>query len=219
MTRRATVEMDLEKDTADLENPTGRPDLIKNSSSPLCNASILTGLMARGDEAAYRFFFEQYYHRLFRYQIVVCHGNEDQAREALQSTFLRVVRHIRRFDSEEVFWSWLTVLARSAAKDEQRKQQRQISFWSRFFKSQPQNEEAPDVEADEQLTALLEKHLKQLPESDRVLVEEKYLNCQSVKSIALKAQASEKAIDSRLVRLRKKLKAAILAELKNEKRE
>jgi DNA-directed RNA polymerase specialized sigma24 family protein len=60
-------------------------------------------------------------------------GREEAAREALQSTFLRVARYIKRFDSEAAFWSWLTVLAKSALVDEQRKQQRYLGLLNRFF--------------------------------------------------------------------------------------
>jgi len=45
---------------------------------------------------------------------VVTGGNEHAAREALQAALVRVVRHVRLFDAEDKFWSWLTVLARSA---------------------------------------------------------------------------------------------------------
>ena len=70
--------------------------------------------MARGDQNAYRRFYELYFDRLLRYMLVVT-GNEQAAREALHSTMLRVARHARRFDSEAVFWRWLTVLGRSSA--------------------------------------------------------------------------------------------------------
>lgn len=204
--------MDFQKDSAGPIDNADRPELLKNPSVE--DIGALTQAMKQGDEGAYRQFYDVYYSRLLRYQVVVCAGREETAREALQTTFLRIVRHVRRFDSEAVFWSWMTVLARSAAKDELRKQQRHGSFLDRFFRTRDQ--EPPNVEADSRLAALLEKQLDQLPESDRALIVEKYLNGQAVKSIALQAQASEKAIDSRLVRIRKKLKAAILAELKDE---
>src|SRR5206468_7284685 len=90
------------------------------------------GLVAKGDEGAYRQFHEAYFGRLLGYLRVVT-GDEQLAREALQATLLRVVRHARRFESEEAFWSWLTVLARSSAADERRRSNRYASFLDRFF--------------------------------------------------------------------------------------
>ena len=63
---------------------------------------------------AYRLFYDEYYERLRRYLIVVTSGNEETTREALQSTLVRVVKHMKRFATEGEFWGWLTVLARSA---------------------------------------------------------------------------------------------------------
>lgn len=63
---------------------------------------------------AWRTFHHAYVDRLWRYLLVVAGGREDTAREALQGALVRAVRHIKVFEDETVFWSWLTVLARSA---------------------------------------------------------------------------------------------------------
>src|SRR5437667_12869071 len=82
-----------------MEQPAHRPPIAIDA---------LTAQMSRGDEAAYRTFYDLYFGRLLRYLLVVTHGQEEAAREALQLTLLRVVRYIKVFRSEEVFWSWLT---------------------------------------------------------------------------------------------------------------
>src|SRR5439155_22845714 len=84
----------------------------------------LTRGLAAGDEEAFRKFHAGYFDRLLRYLFVITKGDQEAAREALQETMTRVVRYARPFDSEEVFWSWLTVLARSAVVDAGRKRQR-----------------------------------------------------------------------------------------------
>ncbi|MBI2924657.1 MAG: sigma-70 family RNA polymerase sigma factor [Verrucomicrobia bacterium] len=174
--------------------------------------------MSRGDEMAYRTFYDLYFNRLLRYLLVVTRGDEDAAREALQQTLLRVVRHVRPFDSEPVFWSWLTVLARSSIVDEERKRRRYLSFLDRFFQGQQIEASAAADGTDAHLLALLEKHLATLAEHERELVEQKYFATASVKEIAADCEQSEKAVESRLVRIRKKLREAILAELKHESR-
>jgi RNA polymerase sigma-70 factor (ECF subfamily) len=174
--------------------------------------------MAAGDEAAYRIFYDAYFDRLLRYLLVVTGGNEEATREALQLALVRVVRHVKVFESEEKFWSWLTVLARSALADESRKRRRYFAFLDRFTRHQETGPSAMDNgEADEQLRALLESKLTALPEDERQLVERKYILRQSVREIAGGQQTTEKAVESRLSRVRRKLKDAVLAELKNER--
>ena len=179
--------------------------------------AALTAGLVRGDEAAYRRFYEgAYFPRLLGYLLVVTGGREDAAREALQATLLRVVRHIKRFESEETFWSWLAVLARSSAVDEHRKQRRYLGFLDRFFETKNTDVAAASDEAERRLLALLEKNLTVLSPDDRDLIERKYYASQPVKQIALALQATEKAVEVRLVRARRKLKESILAELKHE---
>ena len=163
-------------------------------------------------------FYDVYFDRLLRYLLVVTGGNEEAAREALQLALVRVVRHVKPFESEETFWSWLTVLARSALADESRKRRRYFAFLEKFTRHQETGRTAVDNgEADEQLRALLESKLTALPEDERQLVEQKYILRQSVREIADGQRTTEKAMESRLSRVRRKLKDAVLAELKNER--
>lgn len=181
------------------------------------DVAVLTRAMSKGDEMAYRTFYNAYFDRLLRYLLVVTGGNEEAAREALQLALVRVVRHVKAFEAEEKFWSWLTVLARSALADESRKRRRYFAFLERFTRHQETVPVAMDNgEADEQLRALLESKLTALPDDERQLVEQKYILRQSVREIADGQQTTEKAVESRLSRVRRKLKDAVLAELKNE---
>ena len=179
--------------------------------------AALTRAMAGGDETAYRIFYDAYFDRLLRYLLVVTGGNEEAAREALQLALVRVVRHVKPFAAEDKFWSWLTVLARSALADETRKRRRYFAFLDRFTRHQETGPSAMNNgEADEQLRALLASQLTALPADERQLVEQKYFLHQSVREIADGWQTTEKAVESRLSRVRRKLKDAVLAELKNE---
>ncbi len=92
--------------------------------------------MSRGNEAAFHEFYNLYFNRLLRYLIVITNGQEEIAREAVQLTFMRVARHVRKFDSETAFWNWLAVLARRCAVDELRRNRRQ-HLLARFQQRQP----------------------------------------------------------------------------------
>lgn len=166
---------------------------------------------------AWRTFYDAYFDRLWRYLLVVAAGDEDAAREALQGALVRVTRHIKVFHDENVFWSWLTVLARSAFSDETRKRRRYFSFLERFTRhAAVESNRAGDNQTDERLSILLERHVASLLPEEQELVEQKYFARRAVREIAGELQTTEKAVESKLSRIRRKLKDAVLAELKNE---
>ncbi|HWX18368.1 MAG TPA: sigma-70 family RNA polymerase sigma factor [Candidatus Binatia bacterium] len=177
----------------------------------------LTRRMAAGEETAYRSFYDAYYERLWRYLVVVTAGDEHAAGEALQAALVRVVRHIKSFPNDSVFWSWLTVLARTALSDQNRKRRRYLAFLDRFsWHARIQQAEREHAEADARLLGSLERNLAALPCDEKQLVEWKYFERRSVREIAQELQTSEKAVESRLGRVRRKLKEAVLSGLKDE---
>ena len=166
---------------------------------------------------AWRAFYDTYVDRLWRYLLVVAAGNEDAAREALQGALLRAARHVKVFRDDDAFWSWLAVLARSAFADETKKRRRYFSFLDRFTRhAKVELDGANDVQTDERLKILLERQIASLPPDERNLVEQKYFARRAIRAIASELQTTEKAVESKLSRIRKKLKDAALAELNDE---
>jgi len=188
----------------------------QDEARPAPDIATLTHLMSKGDEEAFREFHGAYFGRLLGYLLVVT-KDEQLAREALQATLLRVVRHARRFDSEEAFWSWLTVLARSAAADERRRATRYASFLDRFFQKASVDNVNNVNETRSRLKEVLEINLAALPVEERELLEQKYFDRQSVRAIAQTSELSDKAVESRLTRIRQKLRDMVLAQLKHER--
>jgi RNA polymerase sigma-70 factor (ECF subfamily) len=171
----------------------------------------LTRRLAAGDEAAYRVFYDAYFDRLWRYLLVVTGGDEDAVREALQSAMVRVVRHVKVFPDDAVFWGWLTVLARSALADQNRKRHRYLAFLDRFtLHAEIQKATGEPREPGPDLLARLEGNLSTLPADERQLLEWKYNGRRPVRAIAAELGVSEKAVESRLSRIRRKLKEALL---------
>jgi len=166
---------------------------------------------------AWRTFYDAYFDRLWRYLLVVAAGNEDAAREALQGALVRVTRHIKIFRDESVFWNWLTVLARSAFADEAKKRRRYFSFLDRFTRhTRVELDGVKERQVEARLQGLLERHVALLPPDERNLVEQKYYAHRGVREIANELQITEKAVESKLSRVRRKLKDAVLAELNHE---
>ena len=179
----------------------------------------LTQRLARGEEEAFRIFYDTYYERLSRYMLVVTAGDEDAASEALQGMLIRLVKYIRVFSDEGVFWSWLTVLSRSSLSDGKRKRRRYLAFLDRF-RQQSDLDRAPvkEAAASDGLADLLERRIRTLTQQEREFIELKYFAHLSARSIAEQMNISEKAVESSLVRIRRKLKQSLLQELKDEPR-
>ncbi len=172
--------------------------------------------MAAGDEEAFREFHANYFDRLLRYLFVVTRGDEQAARDALQETFLRIVRHIRPFNSNEAFWSWLTLLARSAATDAGRKRTRYWRMLTRYAFFRRVREPTVEASAETRLDMLLPVAMQALEYADRELIEGKYLRRASVRELAAQFRITEKAAESRLARARERLREELSKRLNHE---
>jgi RNA polymerase sigma factor (sigma-70 family) len=199
-----------------LNPPIGTIANMATEPEPPSDVLQLTARMSRGEEAAFHEFYDRYFDRLLRYLLVVTRGQEEIAHEALQLTFVRTARHVRTFGSEAAFWNWLAVVARNCAADELRKRNRQQSLLARFFHQLPADGDLKYDGESEQLLKFLETEIAGLPEDDRALIEGKYIAQKTVRDLADERQTTEKATESRLLRIRQKLRAATLSRLKNE---
>jgi RNA polymerase sigma-70 factor (ECF subfamily) len=194
-----------------------RPAPARPHSPAAPDVEALTQRLVAGDERAYRMFHDLYIDRLTRYLLVVTAGDEQAAREALQGALTRMVRHIRVFTDEAVFWSWLTVLARTAHADDRRKRRRYLAFLDRFTRQvEVESAGSSDQSGDDRLDESLARQVTSLPVEERELIAWKYTERRSVRDIAAQLQLTEKAVESRLTRVRQKLKAALLADLRHE---
>ena len=177
------------------------------------NTSALTRRLAVGDEAAFREFHAAYFDRLYQFLLVVTRGQEHEAQEALQETLLRVARYVRVFATEEVFWSWLKALARSAARDAGRKQRRYWAMLKDFALYWQSSRNEPASDTGGVLHGLVEESLTELEPDNRQLLEGKYFNGATVKELAEATGLTEKAVESRLLRLRRYLHEQLLKKL------
>lgn len=181
------------------------PPLPVTGAGAVTSLPSLTRRMATGAEDAFREFHAAWFQRLFRYVFVLMRGDESAACDVTQETLLRVVRHIRGFDGEDEFWGWLTCLARSAAADHGRKLSRYRRLLEKFSGQSPPPVPEPALDLEE----ILQRGLGQLPAEDRALLQQKYSEGASVRQMASRAGVSESAIESRLARARRELRAII----------
>jgi RNA polymerase sigma-70 factor (ECF subfamily) len=125
---------------------------------------------------------------------------------------LRVLRHTRPFDTEDAFWNWLKVVARNAARDGGRKRNRYLSFL-KIFAQRNDYQPPPNLDEENLWQAVLAESLGKLDAEDRCLIEGKYLHDFTVKELSQQTGLTEKAVESRLLRLRRALRQQMLTKL------
>ncbi len=170
--------------------------------------------MAAGEDAAFAEFHAAYFPRLFRYVLVLMRGDEHAARDVVQETLLRVVRHVRVFCTEPPFWDWLGCLARSAAADHGRRASRHRRLLDVFRLGRPTISVEPDSDGLEEAVA---RALTNLPPEDADLLRRKYHDGATVRELASDLHLTEEAVESRLSRVRKALRDAAFLIFKHDK--
>lgn len=153
-------------------------------------------------------YLRQHYGPLIRYLIRPILADSRDREEAFSDIELRIWEKIREFDPEKgKFTPWLSALARNAAIDRARK-------------SVPPSEElketipAPDSDPEQLLLKRerdesLKRALYQLPYDERLLFFRKYYYRQSTAQIAAELGTSQRAVEGRLYRIKKKLRLAL----------
>lgn len=127
--------------------------------------------------------------------------------ECLQDIVLRVLEKIDSFDSDRgSFTAWLTAITRNAALNRARAREDTLPLHDRL--------EAPDANPEQILLKkerqrLLERALYSLSDQEKLLFYRKYYYRQSTYQIAAELGLSERAVEGRLYRIRRKLQTML----------
>lgn len=176
------------------------------------DARCLAAAVARGDEAAFRNFYERYHQRLFRFTLVLGRGDETLAHDAVQTTFVTAAKKLRGAESEKHLWNWLARVARQHLTKAWRQRQRDAAIIG--MADLPECADA--AEPDSVLENNLDAALLAMAADERELVEWFYFDKLSHKEIAERLDATPKSVSSRLERARTKLRAAVARNLSHE---
>jgi RNA polymerase sigma-70 factor (ECF subfamily) len=173
----------------------------------------LTKAVCRGDEAAFNQFYDLYSLRLYRHLLVLAKGNETEAREVLQTVVVKVAKGFKVFDEERRLWGWLCRLARNSYVDLCRIRRRE----QRFVPLQEHQGEVVESRNEEhRLSVSLHHALEQLTGEERELMRAAYVDERPLQELADASGQTYKAVESRLGRLRRKLKTNLLNHLRHE---
>lgn len=107
----------------------------------------LVGRHLAGDERAFTLIVQRYQQRLlnFIYRMI---GDRERAEDLVQEAFIRVHRHLHRFDRTKKFSTWVYTIASNLAKNELRNRSRSPLVFYESARS-PQDDDARPLEFED----------------------------------------------------------------------
>lgn len=158
----------------------------------------LTCAMQRGDEAAWRRFHDRYYEDLRR--VALAKGvSESEVADVIQRSYLRILKHLKVFTSEDDLRAWCCCLLRSEVIDASRRTARRLSMIERF----------KEWVAEKSTHWMGVDLLEGMESSERMLLERHYIEGWSQAELAAEEGVSVKAIESKMARLRRRARTLI----------
>jgi RNA polymerase sigma-70 factor (ECF subfamily) len=164
----------------------------------------LRDAVLRGDESAWRTWYEETYSGLYRYVLWRCGGLRDRADEVVQDAWLTAVRRVRAFDPASApFAAWLRGIAANLLRNAFRRQRR------RHTEALGDEVMGPDSTLERRQRAeAVARALESLPERYEDVLRAKYLDGLSVAEIAAARGETPKAVESLLSRARQAFRDA-----------
>ena len=197
---------------AALKHPAATAPAIKREDWHALADSDLVSRFLGGEERAFREIVERYQTRLlnFVYRTI---GDRERAEDLVQEVFIRVYRHLARFDQTKKFSTWIYTIASNLAKNELRNRSRNpLVLFQTLTKGwtdeeRPLEFEDPDARPDDQfrkrhLRELVEKFVDQLPIHHRQVFVLRELEGKSYEEIAEITSCNLGTVKSRLNRAR-----------------
>lgn len=185
----------------------------RNEGTGSPEVRALTLSVRRGDAEAFSRFYDLYSFRVYKFLLVLSRGEESRAREVCQAVFIKLAKRFEEFDDECKLWRWLCTIAKNTFIDDCRVRQR----GQRFV---PLEEWSAELDGDSpsQLSELLPEALTSLTPDERELLQAAYVDERPLQELADASHQTSKAVQSRLARLRRKLKEELLKNLRHENR-
>ena len=184
----------------------------KPATGPQAEIAVLIQAHLRGDPRAFDQIVTRYQVRLlnFVYRMI---GDRERAEDLVQEAFLRVYRHLDRFDQSRKFSTWIYTIASNLAKNELRNRSR--SPLITLDRARPRDEEDPrplefedtasrpdDIYDRQNLKALVDQTVARLSSHHREVFVLRELEGKSYEEIAEIMHCNLGTVKSRLNRAR-----------------
>jgi len=184
---------------------------VREQLRTLDDSAVVSAFLG-GEERAFQELVERYQTRLlnFIYRTI---GDREKAEDLVQEVFIRVYRHLHRFDPAKKFSTWIYTIASNLAKNELRNRSRNPLVLFQTIKKNWQDEERPlqfedtasrpdDLYRKRHLRALVDQATAQLPEHHRQVFVLRELEGKSYEEIAEITACNLGTVKSRLNRAR-----------------
>jgi RNA polymerase sigma-70 factor, ECF subfamily len=149
-----------------------------NRLAALDDSGVVAAFLA-GDHRAFDELVQRYHVRLlnFIYRTI---GDRDRAEDLVQETFIRVYRHLHRFDQTKKFSTWAYTIAGNLAKNELRNRSRNPLVLFQTIRKNWEADHRPlewedntyrpdDLFRKRHLKAMVDSAVEQLPEHHRIV--------------------------------------------------
>ncbi len=174
--------------------------------------SGVVGMFLAGEERAFTELVERYQTRLlnFIYRTI---GDREKAEDLVQEVFIRVYRHLHRFDRSKKFSTWAYTIASNLAKNELRNRSRNPLVLFQTIQKNYDDDERPlqfedpnsrpdDLYRRRHLQKIVEETVAKLPEHHRNVFVLRELEGKSYEEIAEITDCNLGTVKSRLNRAR-----------------
>ena len=191
---------------------------IRDSLRAADDAAVVASFLA-GEERAFRELVERYQTRLlnFIYRTI---GDRERAEDLVQEVFIRVYRHIHRFDTSKKFSTWVYTIASNLAKNELRNRSRNPLVLFQTITGDREEDDRPlqfedrtsrpdDLFQKRHLRQVVEDTVSKLPEHHRQVFVLRELEGKSYEEIADITKCNLGTVKSRLNRARNAFAAII----------
>lgn len=186
-------------------------ELLARRPAELSDEELVTAHLA-GGEGAFQELFYRYRDRLVHF-ITRKTGDPDRAQDLVQEAFIRVTRHLHRFDTSKKFSTWVYTIASNLSKNELRNRSRSplvlfqklTSGWDddhRPLQFEDLSLRPDDLYHKRFLQRLVEDTVEKLPEHHRLVFRLRELEGKSYEEISEITGVNLGTVKSRLHRAR-----------------
>ena len=201
----------LKKNTAEVRPSTGEAFEHRQTLRGLTDSQVVQASLD-GDARAFSELVSRYDQRLlnFVYRTI---GDRERAQDLVQETFVRVYRHLQRFDQDKKFSTWIYTIASNLAKNELRNRSRNPLILFQTIKKSWDSDHRPlewedtqykpdDLFRKRHLRQKVEEAVKQLPEHHRIVFVLREMEGKTYEEIADITGCNLGTVKSRLNRAR-----------------
>lgn len=195
---------------------------VREQLKAMDDSGVVTAFLG-GEERAFEELVTRYQTRLlnFIYRTV---GDRERAEDLVQEVFIRVYRHLHRFDRSKKFSTWAYTIASNLAKNELRNRSRNPLVLFQTVKKNWQDEDRPlefedsstrpdDMYRKRHLRQVVEESVAKLPEHHRDVFILRELEGKSYEEIAEITGCNLGTVKSRLNRARNSFAEIVAPEL------